>query len=275
MSVADPAEERKLYWWKEALIVAVFYVCYSFARNQFGSARILEGERPEQAFNNALTVIDIERAIGLFHEESIQEWFLSQRWFIQFWNVFYGTAHFVVTLGAFVWLFRRGRERFPQWRNTLAITTALGIIGFSLFPLMPPRLLNDDGFYGGNELAIERGKPGFGFVDTIAEYGGPWKFDSGTGAKISNQYAAMPSMHVGWSVWSALVMWRLTRKRWARILIVLYPWLTLFCIIVTGNHFWIDGAGGLLALGVGVYLGIKLNHWNDRRIARGESTFAG
>jgi PAP2 superfamily len=275
MPEREPPVERKLYWWKEALIMALFYVGYSIARNQFGSARIDAGERPIQAFNNALRVIQAERAIGLFHEESIQEWFLAQRWFIQFWNVFYGTAHFVVTMGAFIWLFRRGRHRFPQWRNTLAITTALAIVGFSLFPLMPPRLLDDPGFYGGKQITDITGKGGFGFSDTIAEFGGPWKFDSGAGAKVSNQYAAMPSMHIGWSVWSALVMWRLTRRRWARALIALYPLMTLFCIIVTANHFWLDGAGGLLSLGLGIFLGIQLDRWNDRRIARGEAPIAG
>ena len=74
-------------------------------------------------------------------------------------------------------------------------------------------------------------------------------------ARISNQYAAMPSLHIGWSTWCALAMWQLTRKRWARVLIVLYPVVTLFCIVVTANHYWIDAVGGLLALGVGYLIG--------------------
>ncbi|MFM7755478.1 MAG: phosphatase PAP2 family protein, partial [Actinomycetota bacterium] len=68
--------------------------------------------------------------------------FLPYRSFIQFWNTFYGTAHFVVTLVVFWVLFVKRKNVFPQWRNTLAITTALGIVGFSLFPVMPPRLLD-------------------------------------------------------------------------------------------------------------------------------------
>ncbi len=260
--------ERRLHWWKEALIVVVFYLLYSLARNQFGSARVDAGEAPQHAFNNALRVIDAERAIGLFHEESIQEWFLSQRWFIQFWNVFYGTAHFFVTMAIFVWMFARGRLFFTRWRNALAFTTALAIVGFSLFPLMPPRLLNADGRYGGNALAIEAGRENFGFVDTVADFGGPWKFDSGTGAKVSNQYAAMPSMHIGWSTWCAIVIWRLTRRRWARVLAAIYPVATLFCIIVTGNHYWLDGAGGLVALTAGWFLGAQFDQWNDQRQLR-------
>ena len=268
MSVAEQTRVRRFYWWKEVLIIAAFYGLYSLARNQFGSARVSAGEEPVQAFDNAMQVIRFERAVGLFHEETIQEWFLSQRWFLQFWNVFYGTAHFFVTIGVFAWMFVGGREFFTRWRNTLAFTTALAIVGFSLFPLMPPRLLNDTGRYGGNAIAVREHRPNFGFVDTVSEFGGPWKFDSGTGAKLSNQYAAMPSMHIGWSTWCALVVWRLTRRRGVRALAVLYPLLTLFCIIVTANHFWLDGIGGLVTLTAGFFIGDRLDRWNDQRLVR-------
>lgn len=261
--------ERRLFWWKEAVVIALFYAIYSLARNQFGSARLGPGDEPVHAFHNAMRVIRIERAVGLYHEETVQEWFLPYRGFIQFWNTFYGTAHFFVTIGAFVWLFRRKPIEFPQWRNTLAVTTALAIIGFSLFPLMPPRLLDDTGRWGGARVAEAEGyEDDFGFVDTLADYGGPWSFDSGTMQSISNQYAAMPSLHIAWSSWCAIVMWRLTRRRWARVLLALYPAATLFCIVVTGNHFWIDGVGGLLALAVGAWWGIGFDRWNDRRLLR-------
>jgi PAP2 superfamily len=267
--VADPVERQpKRFWWKEALIMLGFYVVYSIARNQFGSARVAADEEPVRAFGNALRVIRWERALWLFSEEQIQEWFLGWRPFIQFWNVFYGTAHFAVTMGAFVWLFRSRHRSFAAMRNTLAFATALAIVGFSLFPLMPPRLLNDDGIYGGNRLAAAQGLEHFGFTDTIEEFGGPWKFDSGAGAKLSNQYAAMPSMHVGWSLWSSLAMWPLARRRVARQLLVAYPVLTLFCIVVTGNHFVIDAVGGVLSLVCGWLLGTRFDRWNERRLAR-------
>ena len=140
---------------------------------------------------------------------------------------------------------------FPVWRNSLAIMTALAIVGFALFPLMPPRLLDEPcDEYGGacieSDLRPEGGT--FGFVDTLEEYGGPWSFDSETMADISNQYAAMPSMHIGWSTWCAVAMWPLLRRRWQRVAVFLYPLATMFCIIVTGNHYWIDGVGGLLCV---------------------------
>ena len=93
----------------------------------------------------------------------------------------------------------------------------------------------------------------FGFVDTLEGYGGPWSFDS-EAIDLSNQYAAMPSLHIGWSTWCAVAVWPLLRRRWSGGHAAV-PDATLFCIIVTGNHFWIDGVGGLLAFGFGTPAG--------------------
>ena len=268
MAVQTVERPTKLYWWKEAALVAVFYLVYSFARNRFGSHRVEIGEEPLHAFNNALRIIVWEKAIGIFHEQQIQAWFLDFSIFLQFWNTFYGTAHFVVTAAAFIWLYRARPRLFPLWRNVLGATTALAIIGFSLFPLMPPRLLDAGDLYGGARLEAEQGIEPFGFVDTLEVNGGPWSFDSGAMQKVSNQYAAMPSLHVAWSVWSALVMWQLTRRRWARALIVSYPVLTLFGIVVTANHFFLDAVGGLAILGVGYLFGRGIYEWNERRHGR-------
>ena len=268
MAVQTVERPTRLYWWKEAALVIVFYLVYSFARNRFGSHRVEIGEEPLHAFNNALRIIDWEKAIGIFHEQQIQAWFLDFSIFLQFWNTFYGTAHFVVTAGAFIWLYRARPRLFPLWRNVLGATTALAIIGFSLFPLMPPRLLDAGGLYGGARLEAEQGIEPFGFVDTLEVNGGPWSFDSGAMQKVSNQYAAMPSLHIAWSVWSALVMWQLTRRRWARALIAAYPLLTLFGIVVTANHFFLDAVGGLAILGVGYLIGRGIYEWNERRHGR-------
>lgn len=279
MQVVDPAltpeREHRTFWWKEALIVAAFYAVYSFTRNLFGSNKIAADGIPEQAYTNARRVIRFQESLGLYHEETIQEWFLPYDWFIQFWNVYYGTFHFIVTFAVFVLLYRKRADVFPQWRNSLAAMTALAIIGFAWFPLMPPRLLDepcpstDPTSYGGACLSpdIE-----YGFVDTLAVYGGPWSFDSDTMASISNQYAAMPSLHIGWSTWCAIAIWPLLRRRRTKVLVLLYPLATLFCIVVTGNHFWLDGVGGLVVFGVGAVIGWGMHRWNqdrlDRRFAR-------
>jgi membrane-associated phospholipid phosphatase len=156
--------------------------------------------------------------------------------------------------------------------------TAVAIVGFAFFPLMPPRLLDEpcpvqapqgEVAFGGACIPSDlRGDDGFGFVDTLVVYGGPWSFDSEAMASISNQYAAMPSLHIGWSSWCVVAVWPLLRRRWSRIAWLLYPAATLFCIVVTGNHYWIDGLGGLLALGIGIVVGFGLHRWNTDRLDR-------
>jgi hypothetical protein len=141
-SVAVPRHHRTL-WWKEALIISAFYAVYTMIRNQFGSALVNGVDVPLHSFTNAVRVIRIERAFGLYHEESVQDFFLPHVWFIKLMNTYYGTAHFFVTMGVFILLFKRRPDVFAQWRNTLAAMTGLAIIGFVLFPLMPPRLLDE------------------------------------------------------------------------------------------------------------------------------------
>ena len=225
---------RRLHWWREVLYILAFYSVYSFVRNK-GVAADSSGE----AFRNAKQIIRVEERLASFHEEAIQDVFLPWDWFIRFWNIFYGTAHFLVTVIALVYLFRRMSDRYPLWRNTLACTTGLALIGFAFYPLMPPRLL----------------PPSYGFVDTLKDVGGLWSFESGAVAKISNQYAAMPSLHFAWATWCAFVLLPALRRPWLRALMVSYPLLTLFAIVVTANHFWLDAVGGAVTLAGGFVLG--------------------
>ena len=190
---------------------------------------------------------------------------------IRFWNIYYGTAHFLVTIIALVIMFRRQPDRYPVWRNTLAVMTALALIGFASFTLMPPRLLGDTSLYGACHGQQVEDCHGYDLQDTLEKYGGLWSFDSGAMAKVSNQYAAMPSLHTGWSTWCALVFIPMLRRRWAKVLMALYPAATVFCILVTGNHYWLDAVGGLVVLGGGYAIGSAIAHaverWNEGRAA--------
>jgi hypothetical protein len=272
--VTNEVREHQTRWWKEALIMGIFYALYTATRNQFGSRSAGAESMTEQAFQNAMAMIRLERAMGLFHEETIQDWFMPYKGFMQFLNTYYGTAHFAVTIGVFIVLYRRRKDVFPLFRNALAAMTGLAIIGFALFPLMPPRLLDapcpKDGGHGGvcieHEMRNYNGATSFGFTDTLKEFGGPWSFDSEGIASISNQYAAMPSLHIGWASWCAVGMWPLARRKWVRAAVLLYPATTLFCIVVTGNHYWIDGIGGIIALGAGFLVGGYMHSWNHKRL---------
>ncbi|MEZ5280660.1 MAG: phosphatase PAP2 family protein [Acidimicrobiales bacterium] len=245
-------------WWLEVTYVLLFYAVYSTIRNQFGSGGSFSAGSAT-ALRNAELVIDIERALGLYVELDIQSAFIDWEWFIKGWNIFYGSLHFVVTGGVMIWMYRRTPNRYRRYRNVLSATTALALVGFSAFPLMPPRLLNAGGEYGANLAAHD-------YVDTLAEIGGLWSFDSGTMQSISNQWAAMPSLHIGWALWCTLALFPVLPNRWSRILVVFYPMTTLFAIIVTGNHYWMDAVGGALTLTVGWYLGNWASRWISPKI---------
>jgi len=239
----------RLRWWKELVAATAFYVVYSFIRNTQGSASV----SGSLAFRNARRVIDLEELTGLYHERAFQHLFLRADLLMEMWNVFYGTFHFVVTIGVLVLLFRRFPDRYRRWRTALAATTAFALIGFALYPLMPPRLL----------------PPSYGFVDSLKAYGSLWSFDSGAMNRISNQFAAMPSLHFAWSLWCACAVIPAVRRNWTKILMALYPLITLCAIVITANHYVLDAVGGALALGSGlVYSAVGTDIWGRVRTSR-------
>lgn len=243
MSLAGFGAQRKeagLRFWVEALLVGGVYFAYSMVRNLFGSAAV----EPDVAARNADYIIDIEKAIRLYIEADVQAAFIDATWFIQFWNLFYGVFHFLVTFGALIWLYLRFPYDYRFWRRAGLFATASAVVGFAAFPLMPPRLLGDCGEYGAC-------RPDDPYVDTVIEIGGIWSFESSGFETISNQYAAMPSLHIGWALWCALVLVpRLNARPW-KWLAASYPLLTLFAIVVTANHYWIDALGGIAVVAFG------------------------
>lgn len=240
---AASAPDRRaagLHVWKEAILISVVYAAYSFVRNEFGSSAV----EPAVAARNADRIIDIEKALGLYIEADVQDAFIEWTAFIQFWNLFYGLFHFLVTFVVLIWLYHRDPGRYRFWRRAGLIGTSSALIGFAVFPLMPPRLLGNCGPFG----ACREGSP---YVDTVIDVGGIWSFESSGMEAISNQYAAMPSLHIGWALWCAILLVPRLRSRWAKTVAAGYPLLTLFAIVVTANHYWIDGVGGAAVIGLG------------------------
>jgi len=235
-------------WWREVLIIAAFYGLYTLVRD-------LRGDKPVsrlQAFTNAKRIIHVERWFGLFHEATIQQALIQQKWLVRLCDDYYGTFHFLVTVFVLVLLYFWFPERYRMWRNVLALVTGLALLGFYFFPLMPPRLL----------------PPGYGFVDTLRVVGGLWNFSSGPVNDVSNQYAAMPSLHTAWSAWCACALASVIRPLWGRILVFLYPAFTIFAIVLTGNHYFADAIAGLLLLGIAMLIVQPLTRAFDRHTAR-------
>ncbi|MCX5245508.1 phosphatase PAP2 family protein [Streptomyces sp. NBC_00201] len=218
---------RRPRLWFEILLIAVSYWTYSLIRNAV----------PEQrgaALRNADWLWRMEHHLGLAVEESVNHTVNSVTWLIVGMNYYYATLHFVVTLGVLVWLYRSHPGRYAATRLVLFATTGVALVGYYLYPLAPPRLMT-----------------GSHFIDTVMVHQTWGSMASGDLKHMSNQYAAMPSMHIGWSVWCGLTIFALSRVPWVRVLGLLYPVATLTVIVATANHFWLDAVGGLLCLAFG------------------------
>jgi hypothetical protein len=226
------SDGRVLYWWVELLAILVFYVVYSAIRNLHGGSA-----EPPHAVEHAHQIMSLEHHLGIYHELTFQKWALHFRPLILFANYYYGSFHFIVTIFAGMFLYRQFSDDYPRFRNTLAIATLLALIGFWLYPLAPPRMFTH-----------------LGFVDTLLKDPAFWSFNSEGAAKISNQYAAMPSVHIAWSTWCAIALAPRLKSTTARVLAWAYPVITLIVIIITANHYILDAAGGLVVLIAGWYV---------------------
>lgn len=242
---------RRPRLWFEILLIAVSYWLYSLVRNAVP-------EQKAAALRNADWIWSLEHTVGLAFEETVNQAVNSVTWLIVSMNYYYATLHFVVTIGVLVWLFRRHPGRYAATRLILFATTAVALLGYYLFPLAPPRLMN-----------------GGGFIDTVMLHQTWGSMASGNFKHMSNQYAAMPSMHIGWSLWCGLTICALATAPWARILGLLYPVATLVVIVATANHFWLDAVGGMVCLSFGIVLSYAWYGALPHRLARRVPSRAG
>lgn len=212
-------------WRREIALLVAVYGLYSLIRNAVP-------DQVAQAQANAREVLAAERALGLDIERSINVAAASIEWLIIPANYYYATLHMTVTAAVLIWLYRRRALHYARARGLLLAMTLMALVCYWLYPLAPPRLMT-----------------GGGYVDTVHEYGLWGVSPSEEMASLSNQYAAMPSMHFGWSLWAGVAVAVLARRRLLRALGIVYPLVTLAVIVVTANHFIIDAvAAGVLYL---------------------------
>ncbi len=225
-----PAVQRRLHrpprWWQEFLFVAVCYSIYTLIRDELPNDRVGALSRAQDIFN-------FERAIHIDPELSINRFVAHIHWLVIPTNYYYATTHFVVTIGVLCWLYFRHPLRYRAMRTVLFLTTGLALIGFWLYPLAPPRMLTSDGF-----------------IDTVVRFHTWGGWGSSAVAKASNQFAAMPSLHLAWALWCGVTIVLVASRRWVRALGALYPAVTLFVILATANHFVVDAAAGVATFGL-------------------------
>jgi PAP2 superfamily len=204
-----------------ALVLALF------ALWQFAGTHSIMG--PGGALDRARWLWHIERVMHWPSEASLQHLILPYPYLVQAFNFYYDILHFPVLIACLIWLFVWHRERYGSFRITLVAFTGICLL-IQFVPVAPPRLLS-----------------GIGMVDTAARYG--QSVYSSTAAFQADELSAMPSVHVGWAILVAFAVITVARSRW-RWLAVLYPVLTSIAVVVTANHFWLDGvvAGVILAV---------------------------
>ena len=207
---------------REAALVVGLFALWQFA----GSFSVLG---PAGAVGRARWLWQAERVLRLPSEAGLQRLVLPHPAVVQLFDLYYDVLHFPVLIGCMIWLFIRHRDRYGQFRTTLVALTGLCLL-IQLIPVAPPRLL-----------------PGIGMVDTAAVYG--QSVYSAAGGFEADQLSAMPSVHVGWAVLVAVAIIAVTRSRW-RWLAVAYPVLTTLAVVVTANHFWLDGIVAAALLGL-------------------------
>ena len=177
-------------------------------------------------FQNARTIVSTEKSLHFFVEQSIQSWAMGHRVLIDFANFMYVNSHFVITTSALVWLYLRHNDRFYFVRNMFVVAMGLALAGYLLLPTAPPRFF-----------------PELGFVDTLSYYVNV-KHDSGLVTLFFNPYAAVPSMHVAFSLLIAVPALLIVRRKVIKALWALYPLVVTFVVVVTGNHWIMDALAG-------------------------------
>jgi len=226
------SDGKTIVWWREILIIAAVNVVYETVRN-------LSAGKPAKAYSNALLIIDWQRNLGIWHEQAMQQFALGFTPLIVVANYFYGSIYIIATLFTLIFLYSKFPDDYPLFRNTLMIGTLCGLIGFALFPLMPPRLLDDTLLLQGTNANLW-----FGFIDTLVEYPTFWSFNDPAMKTISNQFAAMPSLHCGWAFWTFISLLPRMKSWWSKTLVVLYPVLTVYVVVITANHYVLDAVAG-------------------------------
>ncbi|MFI0928194.1 phosphatase PAP2 family protein [Streptomyces sp. NPDC021012] len=223
-------------WWAELSLIAVVYAAYS------GGRVLVKGDEAS-AVGHGLAVLRFEEGLGIDAEHPLNRLFTSVPALGIPADFAYASLHYLVTPAVLVWLFRRRPAHYRAARAWLMLSTLLGLVGFTLLPTCPPRLLD----------------AAHGFSDTMAHFsaygwwGGEASAPRGLGG-MTNQYAAMPSLHVGWALWCGVMLWRYGRTPLTKALGLAYPLVTALVVMGTANHYLLDAVAGAAVMGAGLLL---------------------
>ncbi len=221
--------------WSQLAVVAALLWLYDAINN-------LNPLRHAAALAHGASVLHAELRLHLDAELGLNRWLAGHASLGRFLGDYYDTAHFVITLALLGWVWLRYGGRYRMLRNALVGVNVIGFATFWLYPVAPPRMLP-------------------GFVDVVAVTHSLGGWSSGALASAANEYAAMPSLHIGWAVWCAFAVWSFRRDVVSRALAVAYVVVTAVIVMATANHYFLDVVAGAAAAAVSALAA----WWWDRR----------
>jgi membrane-associated phospholipid phosphatase len=218
---------------RQLLLFGAAYYAYQIVRGA------VDGKVTTAAWN-ATKIINLEHTLHIFAEPSVQAWASSKAWIIDSANWMYINSHFVVTVGALVFIYLRRNDSFYFVRNMFLIAMGIALVGYVLYPTAPPRLM-----------------PEWGFADSVAAFTGV-RVENEPVSALLNLYAAVPSMHVCFALMVGWPLARLVKPRPLKVVWFLYPFLVTFVVVATGNHYFLDAVLGAMTAGVSALLSQQL-----------------
>jgi hypothetical protein len=212
----------------ELVLVAIAFLLYFIVR-----ANVID--RPDLALENARQVVDLEKALGIYAEAAWQDAIIGHELIVRFFNFVYFWLDFPLIAALGLWMYFRRRPHYTFTRDAILFSGALALIAYHLFPVAPPRLL-----------------PEAGLLDTLQLYNSA-SYQAQSTEFFVNPYAALPSLHVGWAVLVALgVTLAMPGNRFVLSLALAHVVAQSTSTVFTGNHYFLDWAGGLVAAVGGV-----------------------
>ena len=235
----DSLAPTRLSVLREALVILCGALLYFFVRG-------LMETQAAVAVANAERLIALEQQLGLFHEPWLQSLVTDSRTMMTWWNRVYIFGHWPVIVLTLVWLVWKHPEQVALYRSALLISGAIGLVFFVLLPMAPPRFIVDQGF-----------------VDTVTQHSQAYRVLQPP--SFTNQYAAMPSLHVGWNLLMGIAIVRCASNPWWRAFGVLMPLVMWLSTVVTANHYLLDGVVGAGVALTGLVLAHQLCHRRGHR----------
>jgi membrane-associated phospholipid phosphatase len=237
--------ERRLY--REAFelaLVALAFLLYFIVR-----ANVVD--RPDVAIANARDLIDLERQLSIFVEPDWQRWSLESEALARAFNFVYFWLDFPLIIVLGIVMYFRRRTHYTFARDAILFSGALALVAYFLYPLAPPRLT-----------------PEIGVIDTLQVYNNA-SYQAQSTSFFVNPYAAMPSLHVGWAfLLASAVVLAFPGNRLVLVLAIAHPIAQWASTIFTGNHYILDGVGGLLVAAAGLLFAIAMQRWGYANLGR-------